>query len=106
VVLAVVTLVPVLALVGFLPSRVLWVIPLPWLLLAVGVQFLALVMLVATTLETDVMAFAGIRQVVQPNVEHEAKLVIKGFYRFVRHLLYFFSIIIFWLFPRLIRKKK
>ena len=99
VLLAVVTLLPVLALVAFLPSRVLWVIPFPWLLLTIGVQFLALVLLVATTLETDVMAFAGIRQVLQPNLEHEDKLVVKGFYRFVRHPLYFFSILIFWLFP-------
>jgi len=99
VLLAVVTLLPILALVFFLPSRVLWVIPFPWVLLTIGVQFLALVMLVATTLETDVMAFIGLRQVFRPNAEHKDTLVIKGFYRFVRHPLYFFSIIIFWLFP-------
>lgn len=96
---AILTLVPVLALVAFLPSRTLWVIPTPWLFLTLIVQFLAIVLMVATTLETDVMAFAGISQVLHPDQTHEDTLVVKGFYRYVRHPLYFFSIIIFWLFP-------
>ncbi len=74
-------------------------IPTPWLFLTLVVQFLAIVLLVATTLETDVMAFAGIRQVLHPDQTYEDILVVKGFYRYVRHPLYFFSIIIFWLFP-------
>ncbi|MBG0771711.1 MAG: isoprenylcysteine carboxylmethyltransferase family protein, partial [Anaerolineaceae bacterium] len=96
---AVVTLVPVLALTVLLPSRLLWVIPAPWLFLTMSIQFVALVLLVATTLETDVMAFAGVRQVLHPNVDYEEELIVKGFYRYVRHPLYFFSIILFWLFP-------
>ncbi|MBG0787900.1 MAG: isoprenylcysteine carboxylmethyltransferase family protein [Anaerolineaceae bacterium] len=96
---AVLTLTPVLALVVYLPARVLWVIPTPWLFLTLIVQFLAIILMVATTLETDVMAFAGIRQVLHPDLDVEEALVVKGFYRYVRHPLYFFSIIIFWLFP-------
>lgn len=96
---AVLTLAPILALVAFLPSRMLWVIPTPWLFLTLIVQFLAMVFMVATALETDVMAFAGIRQVLHPDQTYEDTLVVKGFYRYVRHPLYFFSIIIFWLFP-------
>lgn len=99
VVFSVATLLPILAMVAVLPGRLLWVIPTPWLFLTLGVQFLALVLLVATVLETDVMAFAGVRQVLQPNQSHEDTLVVKGFYRFVRHPLYFFSIVLFWLFP-------
>ncbi|MBG0770062.1 MAG: isoprenylcysteine carboxylmethyltransferase family protein [Anaerolineaceae bacterium] len=96
---SVVTLVPVLALTVFLPSRLLWVIPAPWLFLTMVIQFVALVLLVATALETDVMVFAGIRQALHPNQTYEDTLVVKGFYRYVRHPLYFFSIIIFWFFP-------
>jgi protein-S-isoprenylcysteine O-methyltransferase Ste14 len=99
VLLAVVTLLPVLAMAAFLPSRVLWVIPTPWLFLTLTIQFLAMVLLVATALETDVMAFAGVRQVLRPNQADENELVVSGLYRFVRHPLYFFSIILFWLFP-------
>lgn len=99
VVLAVITFLPILVMIAFLPSHLLWVIPSPWLILTTAMQFLALIMLVATVLETDVMAFAGIRQVLQPEQTHENTLVVKGFYRFVRHPLYFFSIILFWLFP-------
>jgi protein-S-isoprenylcysteine O-methyltransferase Ste14 len=99
VLLAVITFLPILGMIFLLPSRLLWVIPTPWLFLTLIVQFLTLILLVATVLETDVMAFAGIRQVLRPNQAHEDKLVVKGFYRFVRHPLYFFSIILFWLFP-------
>ncbi len=99
VVIAVVTLLPILALVALLPSRTLWVIPTPWIFLTLGIQFLALVALVAAVLQTDVIAFAGIRQVLQPEVEHENELVTTGLYRTVRHPLYLFSIILFWLFP-------
>jgi methanethiol S-methyltransferase len=98
---AVLTLIPVLAMVVFLPSRTLWVIPTPWIFLTLGIQFLALIALVATTLQTDVMAFAGIRQVLQPGIEHENELVVTGLYRTVRHPLYLFSIILFWLFPHM-----
>ena len=99
VLLAVVTLLPVLALVALLPSRSLWVIPSPWLYLTLAIQFLALILLVATVLDTDLMAFAGLRQALRPRQKHEDQLVVSGFYRFVRHPLYFFSIILFWLYP-------
>ncbi len=101
VVIAVVTLLPILAMVALLPSRTLWVIPTPWIFLTLGLQFLALVALVATTLQTDVMAFAGIRQALQPGEEHENELVTTGLYRTVRHPLYLFSIILFWLYPHM-----
>jgi protein-S-isoprenylcysteine O-methyltransferase Ste14 len=95
------SLLPILAMVVFLPSRVLWVIPSPWIYLTLVVQFLALVALVATALQTDVMAFAGLRQILQPDTAASDRLVISGFYRLVRHPLYLFSLILFWLFPRM-----
>lgn len=96
---AVLTLLPILGLVAFLPSRLLWSIPAPWVYGTLLIQGLALAALLVTVFQTDVMAFAGVRQVLQPDLKHENQLVVKGFYRLVRHPLYLFSIILFWLMP-------
>lgn len=94
-----VTLLPILGLVLFLPSRVLWVIPTPWVYLTLTIQGLGLLGLVFTVLQVDTLAFIGLRQLQNPEAETEAELVTRGFYRVVRHPLYFFSLVIFWLFP-------
>lgn len=99
IVVAGVTLLPILGLVLFLPSCVLWVIPAPWLYLTVTLQVLALLGIVFTVLQVDTLAFIGLRQLYNPDAEAEAELVTRGFYRWVRHPLYFFSLVIFWLFP-------
>lgn len=99
VLVAVVSLLPILAMVAFLPARVLWVIPVPWLYVTLLVQGLALTGLVITVLQVDTLAFIGLRQLHQPDAEQHAKLVTRGFYRWVRHPLYFFSLVLFWLFP-------
>ncbi len=93
------TLLPILGMVLLLPSRVLWVIPVPWVYLTLTLQVLALLGLVLTVLQVETMAFIGLRQLQHPDAETEAELVTRGFYRVVRHPLYFFSMVIFWLFP-------
>lgn len=94
-----VTLLPILAMVVFLPARVLWIIPRPWLFLTLLLQGLALAGLVFSVLQVDTLAFIGLRQLRQPDAEQQAKLVTRGFYHWVRHPLYFFSLVLFWLFP-------
>lgn len=93
------TLLPILAMVVFLPSRGLWRIPAPWLYLTLTLQVLALIGLVITVLQVDTLAFIGLRQLHNPDAEKESELVTRGFYRWVRHPLYFFSLVIFWLIP-------
>lgn len=93
------TLAPILGMVAFLPSRLLWTIPTPWRFLTLAVQFLALIGLLVTVFQTDLKAFAGIKQIKDPEVESKNDLVVSGFYRFVRHPMYFFSLILFWLMP-------
>jgi protein-S-isoprenylcysteine O-methyltransferase Ste14 len=66
-----------------------------------AIQFLALVAWVDTALQTDVMRFAGLRQIRQPDPAPPDRLVISGSYRLVRHPLYLFSLVLFWLFPRM-----
>lgn len=96
---ALLTLVPILAMVAFLPSRVLWIIPLPWRYLTLGIQFLALIGILVTVLQTDLLAFSGIKQLSDPDAEEKNALTTGGVYGLVRHPMYFFSIVLFWLLP-------
>ena len=96
---AVLTLSPILAMVLFSPAHQLWQIPVPWLFLTSALQMLALVGIFLSFRHIDIFAFIGLRQLVNPSAERESNLVIKGMYHFVRHPLYFFSMVIFWLFP-------
>jgi methanethiol S-methyltransferase len=97
--IAILTLIPILAMVAFLPSRLLWVIPTPWRTLTLAVQFLALVGILITVLQTDLLAFAGFKQLRDPNAEMINELVKDSVYGLVRHPMYLFSILLFWLFP-------
>ena len=96
---AILTLAPILGMVVFLPSRLIWRIPLPWLYLTVFIQCLALVGLIVTVFQTDLLTFSGFRQLADPKAEASHALVTDGMYGMVRHPIYLFSILIFWLFP-------
>jgi len=97
--IAILTLTPILAMLVFLPQRVLWIIPPPWIYVTIAVQFLAILGILITVLQTNVMTFIGLRQLENPRAEQESEFVRKGFYRIVRHPMYLFSIIFFWLIP-------
>lgn len=58
---AVLTFLPILAMVILLPARVLWRITTPWLYLTLLIQGLALMGLVMTILQVDTLAFIGLR---------------------------------------------
>ena len=94
-----VTLLPILTMVLVFPARVLWIIPTPWLYLTLTLQGLAVLGLVVSVLQVDTLAFIGLRQLRHLQAEEEGALVTRGFYRFVRHPLYFFSLVVFWLLP-------
>jgi methanethiol S-methyltransferase len=99
-VIAVVSFLPVLALVGLLPDRTLYTIPLPWVLITSVGQLAAIAVLVLGLLQTDVWSFLGFRQLVQPETAGEpARLVLKGLYRWVRHPLYTAGLVFIWLTP-------
>lgn len=97
--LAVLTLLPILGLIILFPSQVLWIIAPPWLYLTVFFQVLAVFGALGTIFQTDVIAFIGIRQAIHPDQEFENKLIIKGFYKLVRHPMYLFSLVLLWLIP-------
>ena len=96
-ILAVISAVPVLYLMVSLPDQMLYRIPAPWSYWMRAGQVLSLVFLFVAVLQTDLLSFAGWRQLVEE--EKPGSLVTSGLYRSVRHPLYTFSLLILWLSP-------
>ncbi|NPV85488.1 MAG: isoprenylcysteine carboxylmethyltransferase family protein [Anaerolineae bacterium] len=94
-----VTLLPALALVVLLPDRTLYITPFPWVILTLGVQAAASICLLIGVQQTGTASFLGISQLFDRPAKEPAKLVESGFYRYVRHPLYSFSLAILWLMP-------
>lgn len=94
---SVISIAPVLYLMVALPDRTLYQIPGPWsMFMRIG-QALAALLLFVSLLQTDVLSFAGLRQLFE--AEKPGQLVTGGFYRLVRHPLYFFGLLVLWLTP-------
>lgn len=94
-----ITLLPVLALAALLPDRQLYQLPSPWLWAALTVQGLALIALAIGLWQTGVWRFLGVEQLFQPCSNDEAKLVVHGLYRWVRHPLYTAGLAFIWFSP-------
>jgi protein-S-isoprenylcysteine O-methyltransferase Ste14 len=94
---AVLSLAPVLFLMISLPDKMLYQVPTPWSALLRAGQGLSALLLLIAVLQTDILSFVGLRQLIEE--ERKDKLVISGLYRFVRHPLYTFSLLILWLSP-------
>lgn len=96
---AVITLLPVLALPALLPDRQLYVIPAPWIYLTGALQLLALAALGVGLLQTGALHFLGLEQVFKkPSVE-QRRMVTGGMYRWVRHPLYTAGLVLIWFIP-------
>lgn len=96
-VFSVVSILPVLYLMVTLPDRTLYQAPPPWsYLMRIG-QLVSAILLFAAVMQTDPLSFVGLRQIVEE--EKRGNLVTNGFYRFIRHPLYAFGLLILWLSP-------
>ena len=95
---AVISIVPVLYLMAVLPDEALYQVPPPWSYLMLLGQGISVILLFVAVLQTDVLSFAGLRQLIEE--ERTGRLVTHGLYRFVRHPLYTFSLLILWLSPK------
>ncbi len=96
---AVISFLPVLALVKILPDKTLYTVPAPWMYLFLLGQLVAAVGEVVGVLSTDVWSFAGLRQLVSHPHLDDGKLVVSGLYKYIRHPLYTFGLLFIWLTP-------
>ncbi len=96
--MALITILPVLALVYFLPDRRIYTIPLPWSALTVLLQMAGLAGIVYGVGQTGFMRFFGIDLALDPQAGRR-DLVGGGLYRIVRHPIYTCTFIFLWLTP-------
>jgi len=96
---AVVSFVPVLALLAWLPGKTIYQLRLPWSALALTGQAAALMTLAAGLLQTDPWSFLGLRQVTEGTPAEPGQLMVTGLYRWVRHPLYTAGLLLIWLTP-------
>lgn len=91
------TFLPWMVLIVLLPDRPLYVIPFPWRWLTMTGQALALIALLWTLVQTGPMHFLGVTQLLAAGPKEHSALQIRGLYCYVRHPLYFFSLVLLWL---------
>jgi protein-S-isoprenylcysteine O-methyltransferase Ste14 len=94
---AVISFLPVLYLLMVLPDQILYQVPSPWSYLMIAGELMSVLLLFAAASQTDMLAFVGLRQLTEE--QGKSGLVISGLYRFVRHPLYTFTLLILWLSP-------
>lgn len=88
---------PILYLMAVSPDKDLYRVSSPWNYAMLAGQGISVVLLFTAVLQTDILSFAGLRQLFEE--ETPGGLVTKGFYRFMRHPLYTFGLLILWLSP-------
>ncbi|MBN2472191.1 MAG: DUF1295 domain-containing protein [Anaerolineae bacterium] len=100
-VISAILFVPVILAVVATPARIVWRVPMPWAAIMLGVQLVGLVALIAAVLQADPLRFAGLKQALaylrgDPLPLPPEPLQQNGFYGFVRHPLYLFSMLVLW----------
>ncbi len=92
------TLLPVLALVEFLPDQLIYPILLPWSVLTLVIRAAAILGVAYAVSQTGFLRFFGADLALDPNSARR-DMVIGGLYRFVRHPIYTLTFIFLWLTP-------
>jgi methanethiol S-methyltransferase len=96
---AVISFLPVLYLMLTTSDRPLYQVAAPVdYLMRVG-QGASIFLLFVAVFQTDLLSFAGLRQLFEE--EKTGKLITSGLYRYIRHPLYTFSLLILWLAPNM-----
>ena len=99
---------PILGIAAVTPDRQLYLVPLPWSVLMIVGEILAVIALLAGLRQTELWEFLGLKLLgssassMQPDGPIEAvhgRLVTKGLYRYVRHPIFSAGIAFIWLLP-------
>lgn len=96
---AAITILPIFPMLALLPDRTLYVVPAPRRWLLMGGQGLALIGLLGSFLQAGVLHFLGLAQSFARQPTSTGLLEVRGFYCYVRHPNYSFSILLLWLTP-------
>ncbi|MBN1218447.1 MAG: isoprenylcysteine carboxylmethyltransferase family protein [Anaerolineae bacterium] len=96
---AVITLLPLFLLLAILPDQTLYIVPTPWCWLMLFGQLLMLLGLGIAFLQTGLFDFLGLAQLFITRPAQNNLFRVDGFYRWVRHPLYSFSLLLLWLTP-------
>lgn len=97
---AVISFLPILALLAYFPDRRLYAIPSPWMFLTMLGQLIGVLIIVLGIWQADAWFFIGIRQILPLSAqEKEPQLIVTGLYRWMRHPLYTGGLIVLWLIP-------
>jgi len=94
-----ISFIPILYLMATLPNKDLYQVSSPWNYVMLAGQGISILLLIVAVLQTDTLSFVGLRQLFSE--EKNGKLVTSGLYRFVRHPLYTFGLLILWLSPNM-----
>ncbi len=102
--ISIITFLPVMALVGLLPSASLYRFPLWLLFITIPIQLLTGLAALVVLWQVDLPRFLGLRQFLRwaegkPDPRDPPQLYTGGIYGRVRHPLYFFSLVLIWLIP-------
>jgi methanethiol S-methyltransferase len=94
---------PLFLLAALLPDTWLYTIPTPWIFLTLVIQGIALIGLAIAVSQTGAATFLGFQQLTRPESlrsrSDPAQLNTAGFYHYVRHPIYSFTLILIWLLP-------
>jgi protein-S-isoprenylcysteine O-methyltransferase Ste14 len=100
-----VTFLPLLVMLALLPDQVLYTLSPPWLWLSLLGQLLAVAGILYGLWLTNVWHFLGLCQLLDlpddGRIDCKPPLVVAGMYRWVRHPLYFWGLVLIWLTPQM-----
>jgi methanethiol S-methyltransferase len=97
--IAIFTLLPILFLPILLVDKEIYRIQLPWVIVTLSIQALAVIILVIGLRQTGISSFIGFRQLLLPEDTSPPRLITHGLYRYVRHPLYSCGLVFIWLIP-------
>jgi protein-S-isoprenylcysteine O-methyltransferase Ste14 len=81
------------------PDQPLYRIRPPWLYLTLIIQLVAGVCFITALFQNSLLGFSGLASLFSNRPSRQERLTTAGFYRYTRHPLYLFALIMLWLLP-------